>query len=174
LVKARRVFRYLPSAPRCKVCNEALTDEVVAGGGRAVFDGTDVSTVAGGQALVQQAVDEFGTVDALALLAGRIPLSPLADISEDEWDGVITSHMKGHLALIQAAAPVMKEKRYGRIVGFSSMQGTLGRAVAVRARAGRSARRRRAAAALGSGASGSNRERGVDRARRLPHRQHDP
>jgi len=105
---------------------EALTEEVVAGGGRAVFDCTDVSTVAGGRALVQRAVDEFGTVDALALLAGRIPLSPLADISEDEWDGVITSHMKGHFTLIQAAAPVMKEKRYGRIVGFSSVQGTIG------------------------------------------------
>ena len=72
------------------------------------------------------AVDEFGTVDALALLAGRIPLGPLADVTEDEWDGVIDSHLKGHFTLIQAAAPVMKEKGYGRIVGFSSVQGTIG------------------------------------------------
>ncbi len=57
---------------------------------------------------------------------GRIPLSPLADVSEDEWDGVVTSHLKGHFTLIQAAAPVMKEKRYGRIVGFASVQGTIG------------------------------------------------
>ena len=85
-----------------------------------------MSTFAGGRALVQRAVDEFGTVDALALLAGRIPLSPLADVSEDEWDGVVTSHLKGHFTLIQAAAPVMKEKRYGRIVGFASVQGTIG------------------------------------------------
>jgi NAD(P)-dependent dehydrogenase (short-subunit alcohol dehydrogenase family) len=61
-----------------------------------VFDSTDVSTFAGGRALVQRAVDEFGTVDALALLAGRIPLIPLADVSEDEWDGVISSYLKGH------------------------------------------------------------------------------
>jgi NAD(P)-dependent dehydrogenase (short-subunit alcohol dehydrogenase family) len=71
-------------------------------------------------------VGAFGTVDALALLAGRIPLTPLADVSEDEWDGVISSHLKGHFTLIQAAAPVMKEKRYGRIVGFASVQGTIG------------------------------------------------
>jgi NAD(P)-dependent dehydrogenase (short-subunit alcohol dehydrogenase family) len=104
----------------------ALADEVVVRGGRAVFDRTDVSTFAGGRTVVQRAIDEFGTVDSLALLAGRIPLSLLADISEDEWDGVITSHMKGHFTLIQAAAPIMKEKRYGRIVGFASVQGTIG------------------------------------------------
>ncbi len=100
---------------------KALADEL-----GAVFDPTDGSTFAGGRALVARAVAEFGTVDVLALLAGRIPLSPLAEVSEDEWDGVITSHMKGHFSLIQAAAPVMKEKRYGRIVGFSSVQGTIG------------------------------------------------
>lgn len=101
-------------------------DEITAQGGRAVFDATDVSTFAGGRALVTRAVDEFGTVDALALLAGRIPLSPLAEVSEDEWDGVVDSHLKGHFSLIQAAAPVMKEKGYGRIVGFASVQGTIG------------------------------------------------
>ena len=63
---------------------------------------------------------------AVALLAGQIPLSPLADVSEDEWDGVITSHLKGHFTLIQAAAPIMEAKRYGRIVGFTSVQGTIG------------------------------------------------
>lgn len=65
-----------------------LVGEIEAAGGRAVFDSTDVSTFAGGQALVARAVDEFGSVDALALLAGRIPLSSLADVSEEEWDGV--------------------------------------------------------------------------------------
>jgi NAD(P)-dependent dehydrogenase (short-subunit alcohol dehydrogenase family) len=92
----------------------------------AVFDSTDVSTFAGGRALVERAVDEFGTVDALVLLAGRIPLSPLADITEEEWDGVVTSHLKGHFTLIQAAAPILTAKRYGRIVGISSVQGTIG------------------------------------------------
>lgn len=104
----------------------ALAADIAGGGGQAVFDGTDVSTVAAGRALVQRAVDEFGTVDSLVLLAGRIPLAPLADITEGEWDGVIDSHLKGHFTLIQAAAPIMKEKRYGRIVGFSSVQGTIG------------------------------------------------
>lgn len=92
----------------------------------AVFDGTDVSTFAGGAAVVQRAVDEFGTVDAVALLAGRIPLGPMDRVSEEEWSGVLTSHMTGHFSVIQAAAPVMKEKGYGRIVGFSSVQGTIG------------------------------------------------
>ena len=99
----------------------ALADEL-----GAMFDATDVSTSAGGRELVARAVDEVGTVDALALLAGRIPLGPLADVTEDEWDGVVDSHLKGHFTLIQAAAPVMKEKGYGRIVGFSSVQGTIG------------------------------------------------
>jgi NAD(P)-dependent dehydrogenase (short-subunit alcohol dehydrogenase family) len=108
-----------------------VVSEIVAAGGRAVFDDTDVSTFAGGRALVARAADEFGTVDALALLAGRIPLGPLADVSEEEWDGVLTSHLKGHFTMIQAAAPIMKDKRYGRIVGFSSVQGTIGDAYQV-------------------------------------------
>jgi NAD(P)-dependent dehydrogenase (short-subunit alcohol dehydrogenase family) len=92
----------------------------------AVFHATDVSTFAGGRELVARAVDEFGTVDALALLAGRIPLGPLADVTEDEWDGVVDSHLKGHFTLIQAAAPVMKEKGYGRIVNITSSAGLRG------------------------------------------------
>lgn len=104
----------------------ALADEITAAGGRAVFDDTDVGTFAGGRALVARAVDEYGTVDALVLLAGRIPLSPLADVSEEEWNGVLSSHITGHFSLIQAAAPLMKDKRYGRVVGFSSVQGTIG------------------------------------------------
>ncbi len=76
--------------------------------------------------------------DTVALLAGQIPLSPLADVSEDEWDGVITSHLKGHSTLIQAAAPIMKAKRYGRIVGFTSVQGTSGRLGVYRPNADRS------------------------------------
>lgn len=99
----------------------ALADEV-----GAVFDGNDVATFAGGQAVVARAVEEFGTVDALALLAGRIPLGPMDGVSEEEWNGVISSHMTGHFSVIQAAAPVMKANGYGRIVGFSSVQGTIG------------------------------------------------
>jgi NAD(P)-dependent dehydrogenase (short-subunit alcohol dehydrogenase family) len=64
-----------------------VVGEMEAAGGRAVFDSTDVPTFAGGRALVARAVDEFGTVDALALLAGRIPLSPLADVFEDRRRG---------------------------------------------------------------------------------------
>ncbi|AEV71082.1 dehydrogenase of unknown specificity, short-chain alcohol dehydrogenase like protein [Mycolicibacterium rhodesiae NBB3] len=104
----------------------AVVDEIVGAGGRAVYDATDVATFAAGRALVQRAVDEFGTVDALILLAGRIPLTPLVDVTEEEWDGVVTSHLKGHFSLIQAAAPIMKERGYGRVVGFSSVQGTIG------------------------------------------------
>ncbi len=104
----------------------AVVDEIVAAGGRAVYDATDVATFAAGRALVQRAVAEFGTIDALILLAGRIPLTPLLEITEEEWDGVVTSHLKGHFSLIQAAAPIMKERGYGRIVGFSSVQGTIG------------------------------------------------
>lgn len=54
-----------------------------------------MSTFADGGALAARAVDEFGTIDALALSAGQIPLTPLAEVSEDEWDGVLTSHIKG-------------------------------------------------------------------------------
>lgn len=104
----------------------ALAVEIRDSGGRAVADTSDVSTFAGGRALVDHALDEFGTVDALVLLAGFMVLKPLVELTEEDWDGVTTIHLKGTFSVLQSAAPTMIEKGYGRIVTAASSHGTIG------------------------------------------------
>lgn len=105
---------------------ETLTAEIRAAGGHAVADSTDVATVTGGKAVVQRALDEFGTVDVLVLLAGRMIFKQLTELSEADWDSVTTSHLKATFTVVQAAAPTMMERRYGRIITISSAHGTVG------------------------------------------------
>ena len=105
---------------------KALAQEIGSGGGRAVFESTDVSTFAGGKSVVQRALDEFGTIDILVTLAGRQGVRLLTEITEDQWNVEISTHLTGQFSVIQAAAPIMMAKRYGRIVTCSSVMGTIG------------------------------------------------
>lgn len=105
---------------------ETLAQEIRDAGGRAVADSTDVSTFAGGQTVVQRALDEFGTVDAVVTLAGRYAFKLMTELTEEDWDTVQTSHLRGTFSVLKAAAPIMMAKRYGRIVTISSLDGMVG------------------------------------------------
>jgi 3-oxoacyl-[acyl-carrier protein] reductase len=50
------------------------------------------------------------------------------NMTEQEWDDVIAVHLKGHFACTKAAAVVMRQQRYGRIINFSSISGLWGNA----------------------------------------------
>ena len=74
---------------------KALAQEIGSAGGQAVFESTDVSTFAGGKSVVQRAVDEFGTIDILVTLAGRQGIRLLTEITEDQWNVEISTHLTG-------------------------------------------------------------------------------
>lgn len=105
---------------------QRLADKIVANGGRAVADSSDVATMAGGKAVVQTALDEFGTVDSLVLLAGQVAIKSITKLTEEDWDRVIGIHLKGHFTVLQAALPTLIEKKYGRVIAVSSVDGTIG------------------------------------------------
>ena len=60
-----------------------------------MFESTDLSTFAGGKSVVQRAVDEFGTIDILVTLAGRQGIRLLTEITEDQWNVEISTHLTG-------------------------------------------------------------------------------
>jgi NAD(P)-dependent dehydrogenase (short-subunit alcohol dehydrogenase family) len=74
----------------------------------------------GAQRLVQQAIDCFGRLDILVNNAGITRVNMLWDMSEEEWDVVIATNLKGTWACMKAAAPHLIEQRSGRIINFSS------------------------------------------------------
>ena len=66
--------------------------------------------------MVADVVATFGTVDILVGSAGIMINKELEDYSEQEWDDTIDINLKGNFLLSQAIVPIMKEKKYGKII----------------------------------------------------------
>jgi len=94
--------------------------EIKAIGGKATANLMDISTMAGGEDLVNQAIREFGKLDILVNLAGVIRDRMIFNMGEEDWDRVLDSHLKGTFCTSRYASAHMRPRRYGRIINFSS------------------------------------------------------
>jgi NAD(P)-dependent dehydrogenase (short-subunit alcohol dehydrogenase family) len=100
--------------------------EIEAAGGEAVPNYGDVSKFDQAQGIIQTAVDSFGTIDILVNNAGILRDKSLLKMDEAEYDAVIAVHQKGTFNCTRHAAPIMKEKGYGRIINITSSAGLRG------------------------------------------------
>lgn len=127
---ARVVVNDLGGTVEGEGSSERAADTVVAAiesaGGEAVANYDSVSTAEGGAAIVQSALDAWGTVDIVVNNAGILRDKSFAKMSFDEIDAVIDVHLRGAFHVSQPAFAVMKEKGYGRFVHTSSNSGILG------------------------------------------------
>jgi NAD(P)-dependent dehydrogenase (short-subunit alcohol dehydrogenase family) len=98
----------------------AAVEEIVAAGGEAVADTSDVSAPAGGQALVGAAVERFGRLDILVNNAGIIRWAGMPEVDEDNLARHLAVHVGGSFNTARAAWPHMVEQGYGRIVMTTS------------------------------------------------------
>lgn len=89
---------------------QEVVDEIRAAGGRAVANTDNIATWEGAKNLVDQSVDEFGTLDVVVNNAGILRDSFVAGISEADWDSVIAVHLKGHAAVLHHAAAYWKDR----------------------------------------------------------------
>lgn len=112
--------------------NQAAADKVVsqiqAAGGQAIAAQCDVSNVVQAQALVDRAREEFGRVDVLVNNAGTTRDTLIMRMTEEDWDLVIDTNLKGAFNCIKAASRPMVKQRYGRIVNVTSVSGLDGNA----------------------------------------------
>jgi len=99
---------------------EAVVAEIKAAGGNAVAVADSVTTMQGGQNIVQAAVDNFGRIDGVVCVAGILRERMLFNMSEEEWDPVIETHLKGTFTVFRAAAPIFREQKSGTLIGFTS------------------------------------------------------
>jgi NADP-dependent 3-hydroxy acid dehydrogenase YdfG len=102
---------------------EALANELTAKGGKALAITTDVTKAAQVQALVDEAVKQFGKIDVIINNAGLMPQSSLDRLRIDDWDQMIDVNIKGVLYGIAAVLPYMKEQRSGQIINVASVAG---------------------------------------------------
>ncbi|MEU6140602.1 SDR family NAD(P)-dependent oxidoreductase [Streptomyces sp. NPDC047081] len=99
---------------------QKAVDQIVAAGGTAVADTHDVSTPAGGQAIVDTAIENFGRIDILVNNAGIIRYAGLPDIDAENLERHLAVHLLGSFNTMRAAWPHFVEQRYGRIVHTTS------------------------------------------------------
>ncbi len=100
--------------------------EIKALGGQAVANYDSVATMAGGARIVQTALDHFGRVDIVVNNAGILRDRMIFNMTEEEWDAVVGTHLKGSFAVTRAATPHMKEQKWGRFVNMTSTSGLVG------------------------------------------------
>ncbi len=86
----------------------------------------DLTDGAQAEALVAQAINRFGRVDALVNNAGRTQVGPFLDISPDEWGGVIATDLTAAFHTCRAVLPSMVERGSGAIVNVCSRLGQMG------------------------------------------------
>ncbi|GLK91990.1 3-oxoacyl-ACP reductase FabG [Pseudomonas turukhanskensis] len=85
----------------------------------------DVSQEDACLAMVQAAVERYGSVDVLAANAGIFPSARLGDMSVEDFDHVINTNLRSTFLSTKAVLPVMKANGFGRIVLTSSITGPI-------------------------------------------------
>jgi acetoin reductase-like protein len=116
-------------------------DEIKMRANRALACQVDVGNVAEIQEMVDSAVTEFGRIDILVNAAGVAQTGLFMELTEEQWDRVIDTNLKGTTFCIQAVGRQMisqvpdqvreagrADHSYGKIVNFSSISGRSGRA----------------------------------------------
>ena len=110
--------------------NTAAAEEtkaaVEAHGVQAITVQGDVSDKAAVDALVQTAIDTFGSVEVLVNNAGIVRDKLMRRMKEEDWDAVLNTNLKGVFLMTQAVSPYMVKARRGAIVNISSIVGEIG------------------------------------------------
>jgi len=105
---------------------ESVGKKIESIGGRSRAGATDVLKRDDVEAMVGAAVSEFGAVDCLVNNAGINSVKPALDVTEQDWDAVVDTNLKGYFLCAQAAGRVMIEKGSGSIINNASIFGVRG------------------------------------------------
>jgi len=116
----------------------ATADEITAAGGRSIAIVTDIADAESVQAAVERVVAELGAPHILVNNAGVLRDNLLFKMTEDDWDTVMSVHLRGAFLMTRAVQAHMVEAGWGRIVNLSSTSalGNRGQANYAAAKAG--------------------------------------
>ena len=97
---------------------DAVVEEILAAGGQAVADSSDVANE--GADIVGRAISAFEGLHIVVNNAGIAGGGTLDTIPMDEWHRMLAIHLGGTLSVARAAWPILRNQGYGRIVNTSS------------------------------------------------------
>ncbi|MDR3708515.1 MAG: 3-oxoacyl-[acyl-carrier-protein] reductase [Capsulimonadaceae bacterium] len=105
---------------------QAVADEIVAAGGQAIALQGNVALAADADNFIQQVLTSFGALDIVVNNAGTTRDTLLMRMSEDDWDTVLDTNLKGTFLITRAAIRPMMKARRGKIINISSVMGLVG------------------------------------------------
>jgi NAD(P)-dependent dehydrogenase (short-subunit alcohol dehydrogenase family) len=100
---------------------ESTANEIEERGRRTLRLSADVCDRASLEQARDRVLGAFGKVDILVNCAGRIKRTPILDLSEEEWNGIVETNLTGTLRACQVFGRPMIERGYGRIVNIASL-----------------------------------------------------
>ena len=107
---------------------EEVKQEIEGAGGKAAVCQCNVADFDQCQAFIQKVIDEFGRIDILVNNAGITRDGLLMKMSEEDFDQVIETNLKGDFHTIRFASRQMLRQKSGRIINLSSVVGVTGNA----------------------------------------------
>ena len=100
---------------------ESVVNEIRNSGGIAVPNFGNVSNFSDAQLMIDGAIREFGTLDIVVTCAGILRDRMIFNMTEEEWDAVVNTHLKGTFNVLRHASSHFRQQRSGRIITFSSV-----------------------------------------------------
>ncbi|MGD9116675.1 MAG: SDR family NAD(P)-dependent oxidoreductase [Dehalococcoidia bacterium] len=100
---------------------QAVVAEIEKMGGKGLAVKCDVTATPQVEALVKKTVDAFGGLEILVNNAGIISYKPFLELTDDDWDKLLSVNLKGQFLCSRTAAREMLKKQWGRIVNIASI-----------------------------------------------------
>lgn len=105
---------------------QRVVNDIKAAGGEAAPSFHSIASWEGGEAIVQDAIDAFGHIDAVVNNAGILRDIIFHKMQKDDWDLVRSVNLDGYFYVSRAAAPYFKEQGSGAFVHMTSTSGLIG------------------------------------------------
>lgn len=95
-------------------------------GKKALFVECDISNTESVKNLVAKTLEAFGTIDILVNNAGILSQKPISGTTDEEWNSVINTNLKGPFLLTREVLPIFEIHDKGKIVNIASIAGIIG------------------------------------------------
>jgi NAD(P)-dependent dehydrogenase (short-subunit alcohol dehydrogenase family) len=105
---------------------KSVEEEIKKAGHKALFVETDVSNSGDVKNMVDKTIQEFGKLDILVNNAGILIKKSILDMTEEDWDRVLDTNLKGAFLCIKHTVRHMIEQKKGKIVNIASMGAKIG------------------------------------------------
>ena len=102
---------------------DGVVDEIKSSGGKAIANYSDVSTMEGGESLIQACVDNYGQIDILVNSAGSLKDRMIYQMTESDFDQVVRNNSKSVFTTTKFAGILFRQQRSGRVVNMVADSG---------------------------------------------------